>query len=265
MSTGGFSMKYNTDDVFLRAVIVGFLGVLDKKIVYKQQISETEVKYIEVPFRYNNSGDSRFMQDFFLFNNDCNTLVVDTNYDIIPRGMINLESFNIDSGNLTNKWVRGTYTKESAEGNLETYSAMINPVPMSISFSCSLVVDSLIDSFKIVQEIIKQLYKTKIFHITYNGFRIGCRAKFSEDNKINKTFEYDYGSETNATIEFNIEVESYLPVVDESTERHNSNRISEFSPNLGMANFDGTSNASPVINTDYFSPYGYNIDGDPKK
>lgn len=259
-----FSHKHNTDDIYFRAVILGFLGVLNDKIFIKNIISDTEESLTNVPFNFESSGDSRFMQDFFLNTNDCDLTKVEGNYDAMPRGIITLESFNIDSGGLVNKWVRGVYTKESPEGNLETYSANINVIPFTFSFSCKIICDTYLNSFKVVQELVKQFYKSKIFNITYNGFRVGCRAKFSEDYNTEKSFQYDYGTEESVYVSFNIEVESYMPVIDESTERHNANRIDSFGIKLTEPRFDTSSNVSPIINTDHFSPYGYDIDGNSK-
>lgn len=244
-----FNQHYNSDNVYDRAVILGLLGLLDGKIVIYHQISDTERKEVIVPFNFNNAGDSRFLQDYFLPTNECLPGMAQGNYDSFPRGIIKLDSSNIDSTGLTNKWVRAVYTKETPEGNLETYSAYMNPVPMNFTFSVSLGCDSMIDCLKIKQEIIKILYKARIFHITFDGFRIGCRAKFPEDYNVDKTFEFDYSSEENVYLNFSIEVESYFPILDLTTERHNSNRIENFDLNINNQKFDTTSNVSGIIDT----------------
>ncbi|HPI82155.1 MAG TPA: hypothetical protein PK122_02915, partial [Candidatus Paceibacterota bacterium] len=57
--------KYNNEDILIRAVIAGLLDVLNNHIEYKQVWANDDVETIKVPWLYNQSGDERFMQDFY--------------------------------------------------------------------------------------------------------------------------------------------------------------------------------------------------------
>ena len=48
----GFTHKYNTDDVLLRAVIVGLVNSFNDQIYYENVISDTERQTVRVPFFY---------------------------------------------------------------------------------------------------------------------------------------------------------------------------------------------------------------------
>ena len=108
-----FQHKYNTDNIHSRAIIVGLINMLNNKIQYENQLSNTEKDVIEVPWFFAKSVDERFLQDYFTFWSDCiHPKLVDGNYDITPRGIITLTSKGIESSSLTQRFVRGSYVKE---------------------------------------------------------------------------------------------------------------------------------------------------------
>jgi len=101
---------YNNENILSRAVIAGMLGVLNNKISYNQVWSNEEIEEITVPWFYNQSGDERFMQDFYTHYADCDfPKPVDGNFDRIPRGIITYTGANIDANRVTNRFVQGRY------------------------------------------------------------------------------------------------------------------------------------------------------------
>jgi hypothetical protein len=231
-----FSHKYNTDNVHTRAVIVGMVNLLNQKVQYQNILSDTDVDEIVVPFYYNFGGDERFLQDYFLEWNDCVTpKMADGNYDPIPRGIVTLTGNSINTSTLTNRFVRGTYVKE-INGELLTFNAYLNAIPLTMSFEVEITTDTSLDAFKIQQSILETFYKTQVFSVNFRGFRVPCQVGFSEDYNIEKTFEFSYGEEQKVTFKASLEVETYYPVIDPKTERFNGNRMS-----LGTPNFQFTS------------------------
>ncbi len=254
---------YNYDDVYLRNIIIGFLALMEDKITIQQTISNTEVINTPVPFRYSMTGDSRFLQDFFIrpAADDCDpNQKVEGSYDQVPRIQCQLESFSIDTAGLTNRWIRANYVKEVTGGTLETYSANMNPVPTKLTFKCNVICDSHINAMKITEQLLKVLYKTRIFHIDYNGFRISNRAKMPDDYGINKSFEYDYANEETINMEFGVEIDSYFPIIDETTVKHNGNRMSDLKLNLNDAKPESNPNNATNV-----SPYGFDQDNNKLK
>lgn len=222
---GDFLHKYNTDDVHIRAVIVGLVNLLNNRIVYKNILSDTESDDITVPFFYSMTGDERFLQDYFMEWNDClHPKVVEGNYDIIPRGIVNLESSSINTSAMTHRFVRGTYVKE-VSGELQTFSAYLNSIPLTMSFKVSVETDTTLDAFKIYQSIIEVFYKTQVYSIMFKGFRVPCQVGFPEDFGFENEIEFSYQSDKKIKIDFDINLETYLPVTDDTSVRKNSNRM----------------------------------------
>jgi len=222
---GEFLHKYNTDNVHSRAVIVGMINLLNGKIMFENVLSDSSINIVYVPFFYNQGGDERFMQDYFLEWNDCiNPKHADGNYDVIPRGVVTLKSKVIDTSKLTHRFVRGTYVKE-VNGQLQQFNSYINSLPITMTFSVEIEADTNLDAFKIEQAIMETFYKTQVFSVNFRGFRVPCQVGFAEDYGLERTFEYTYQSNTKIMLNFDLELETYYPVTDPTTERSNSNRM----------------------------------------
>jgi hypothetical protein len=228
----GFSHKYNTDNVHTRAVIVGLINLLNQKVQYQNVLSDTDIDEIVVPFYYNYGGDERFLQDYFLEWNECATpKMADGNYDPIPRGIVTMSGNSINTSTMTNRFVRGTYVKE-INGELLTFNAYLNAIPLTMNFDVEVKTDTSLDAFKIQQSILETFYKTQVYSVNFRGFRVPCQVGFSEDFGIEKTFEFSYGEEQVVTFKLSLEIETYYPVIDPTTERFNGNRMSDGSPNV---------------------------------
>ena len=225
---GEFLHKYNTDNVHSRAVIVGFVNLLNSKVFFENILSDTSIDTVYVPFFYNMGGDERFLQDYFLEWNDCiNPRHADGNYDVIPRGIVTMTAKTIDTAKMTHRFVRGNYVKEVA-GQLQTYSAYLNSLPITMNFDVEVEVDTNLDAFKVEQAIMETFYKVQVFSVSFRGLRIPCQAGFSEDYTVYKTFEFSYQANARITVKFGVTVETYYPVFDPTTERSNANRVSGF-------------------------------------
>lgn len=234
-----FQHKYNTDNIHSRAIIVGLVNLLNNKIQYENILSDTEKDVIEVPWFFAKSVDERFLQDYFTFWSDCiHPKLVDGNYDITPRGIVTLTSKGIESSSLTQRFVRGSYVKE-IDGKLETFNSYINSIPLKMSFDCSIICSSYTDGFKIEQALLETFYKVQVFNVYFKGFRIPAQVGFPEDFGLEKTFEYSYSDDTETTINFSLELETYYPVMDKTSERHESNRMTGFAPELSVTNSFG--------------------------
>ena len=221
-----FSHKYNTDDVLIRACIVGLVNELNNRINYEQQWSDKETQIVKVPFFYAMSGDERFLQDYFSNWSDCAPDFIEGNTDPIPRGTIFLTGVSVLSGNLTSRFVRGYYNKE-VDGELKRFNSYINSIPVQLNFSAEILVDTSIDTFKIVQSAIAVLYRTLVFNVNYKGFRIPTQAGFPDNYAIDKQFEFTYGNTDRLKTTFDIELQSYLPIPDPTQEFFAGNTIQQ--------------------------------------
>ena len=222
----GYLEKYNVDEVFLRGIILGLLKNLNEKVTYTQINQTQDVLKVYIPFFYSLSGDESFLQDFYLDYQDCdgNSPFAEGNYDIIPRGIVNLIGVNIDTASITNGFVRATYNSEDTEGNMKAYSSYTSSIPLSMTFDVKLRADSLLDTFKIFQSVIQVFYKVFSFSIEFGGMRIPVQVGFPEQYQNDKQIEFSYLS-TQKYIEttFSIQVETYYPQKDLETERFRGN------------------------------------------
>jgi len=165
-----FLEKYNTDDVFFRGIIIGLLSKLNEAVTYEQTDSDQNVTTIYIPFFYSMVGDEPFLQDFYLSYEDCDgkPAFAEGNYDVIPRGILELGATRIDTGSATTKFVRGSYAKEVEKdtgSEMVTYSSYFYPIPLGISINAKIKADTTLDAFKIQQSVLEILYfKCRMAH-----------------------------------------------------------------------------------------------------
>lgn len=223
---------YNNEDILSRAVIAGMLNVLNDKIIYNQVWTNEEIEQVKVPWFYNQSGDERFMQDFYTHYADCNfPRPVDGNFDVIPRGVITYTGSAIDATRITNRFVQGRYMKE-VDGKLQSYVSFLYSIPLTVNFDCEIWVDTQITALKLEQAIREYFYKTVTFYVYYKGIRVGCTSGFSESITIDKLIKYSFESENRIKLNFTIEVETYQPVFDPTTEMNANNYIKKIGMSL---------------------------------
>lgn len=218
--------RYNNEDILVRAIIAGLLDILNNKISYEQIWTNQYVETINVPWYYNMSGDERFMQDFYTHYGHCiPPKPVDGNFDMIPRGIITYVGSIIDSVRTTSRYVQGNYLKE-VSGQLQTFRSFLYSIPLNINFECELWADTQITAFKIEQLIREVFYKTITFYVYYRGMRVGCTVGFPEDITIEKNIQYTFETDNKIKIRFNLQIESYQPVFDPTTEVNANDYIS---------------------------------------
>lgn len=249
----------NYDDVFNRALIAGVLKILNRKLVYTQIWNEEEDKIedVTVPFFYNfggsNPNSEKFIQDNYTFfsSTECNEIglkKVDGNFDIYPRGSVELVSSQIESGNIVNRFSMANYQKK-INGEMESFVSFIYSIPLTYNFKITIKSETLETEFKIEQAIREYFYKNKTFYIYYRGLRIGCRAGFPDSyngDKASSTYTMGQDHERYISCSWDITVETYQPVFDPTTEMHASNYIKDMMTNY--SGLDKGNTTSPSIN-----------------
>ena len=228
-----YNQKFNSDDSALRHIIIGFLADLNTKLYFYRQISNEERIVVDVPFYYSITGDDQFLRDQFLFTTpsgpNCtpDRASADGNYDVVPRGIVNLTGLTIDSAKLVNKRTMGNYTKMNSEGIVESYVAEFDMIPITMSFDIEILVSSTLDSFKIVEALIKRMYKSNYFnvevgHLEEGNYRIASYYALSEDYSMERPIEFTYEDKEKYKISVPIEVNSFLPAFNWGNEQASS-------------------------------------------
>jgi hypothetical protein len=220
---------YNNEDIFSRAIISGVLQVLNFNIEYQQvwgnQLSDIEK--INLPWLYNQSGDERFMQDFYTQYADCNfPRKIDSETDIVPRGLLTYTGSTIAAQRITSRFVQGQYLKE-INGKLQTYTSFLYSIPLTAAFDCQVVLDNFTNGLKIEQAIREAFYKTITFYVYFRGMRVGATVGFPEQYTLEKQLQYSFQSSLDNYIKLNfqLEVETYQPVFDKTVEMNANNTM----------------------------------------
>ena len=217
-------------------------GLLDKfnRNVYIEQIEEGQVKTYEVPFYHHFGADEGFMRDFFMnVDHGCKLAErAEGNFDVRPFGIVKYNGFSVRTGDMTNKYVRGTMVKESTNDNLEkslmAYSAYLMRVPVSIKYGVSVKCDNYGQGFRISQAVLEALYKSSVVYFQYEGMRIPGDVMLSDSHDLDKKTVFTYEDDNKASINFDVELHTAFPVFDREKMSFRSGIIKEFRETLNQ-------------------------------
>lgn len=215
----------NTHDAFLRNATIALLDLLTTESSF-QIVRNEQVEDVTVPYFYNFGNDEQFMKDFF-FNlpPDCNIALVEGNYERVPRGIVTLQSFQVSTKSLTNKFVRGTYSKETRDENdrkiNEAHSARLFSIPLDITFSVEVRFDTMNEAFKLTDMFLDTFYANRVVYFQYKGIRIPAQFRFPDTEEINKNYKFDFNSapDNYASIKLSVVMETYFPSFDKASDR----------------------------------------------
>ena len=211
----------NTQDIFLRNATLSLLDVLNRKIIIDLARNDEITKH-EVPFFYNFAGNQGFMQDFFIDVPDgvCKyPKFAEGNYDQVPRGIVTLTNFGIQSSDITNPFVRGTFTQEERGDNdekiMKAYSSRLRTLPMKLTFDLKIISDNLNKTFKITEKIFDFYYANIVTYYQYRGIRIPAQIKFPESISNDKKYNFTYKDDTTVETSLQVSMETYYPSFDQ--------------------------------------------------
>ena len=245
----------NVQDIFLRNATLSLLDILNRKIII-DLVRDGNIEKHEIPFFYNFSGGEGFMKDFFIeVPNECKIPIhAEGNYDIVPRGVVTLKSFQIKSSDITNKFVRGTFLQQQRGENDEkvdkAYSARLYTLPLMLKFDVKILCDNLNKTFKIMEKIIDMYYKNKVVYFQYRGVRIPGQFVFPDSENFEKKYDFDYESDQRVNISFQIDMETYFPSFDETTVFYKGNTIGQIELNQKIKD-SGASISDSWIDVDH--------------
>jgi len=230
----------NTDDIFLRNLTIALLDLLNETVKIRLARGN-EIETFNVPFLYNYGTDEGFLKDFYIGLPDtCQIPVAEGTYDIVPRGIVTLNSFQIKTSDLTNRFVRGNYT-EVEKGTLDqnvltAYSARLYTLPLNVDFGVKIICDNLNKAFKIAERILDVNYSNRVVYFQYNGVRIPAQFQFPSTETVDKTYKFTYTDNNKLTVSLNLPVETYFPSFEESSQLKRSQVMSGIDFNLGNSN-----------------------------
>lgn len=245
----------NTQDIFLRNASLAVLDILNRRIII-DLVREGVIEKHSVPFFYNLAGTGGFMQDFFIDIPDgCKyPEMAEGNYDVVPRGIVTLTNFNIKSSDITNKFVRGTFTQEELDKNdqkvMKAYSSRLYSLPMDLKFDIKIKSDNLNKTFKIIEKIFDFYYKNEVVYFQYRGIRVPGQIRFPETMTQDKKYNFTYDTDQYVNTSFSLDMETYYPSFDDSSTMYKGNKIDQFNVSKKISG-SNTTISDAFIDKDY--------------
>jgi hypothetical protein len=222
----------NVQDIFLRNATLSLIDLLNREVVISLKRND-EITYHEVPFFYNFGGDEGFMKDFFIeIPTDCKyPNFAEGNYEQMPRGIVTLSSFAIKSGDITNKFVRGSFNQETRDENnqkqLKAFSSRLFTLPMTLTFSIKIESDNINKTFKIMEKIFDFYYKNQVRYFQFRGIRVPAQVTFPESAQFQKNYNFSYTDNTTVSISLDLQMETYFPSFDDHSTFYKGNTIKQ--------------------------------------
>ena len=232
----------NTDDIFLRNLTIALLDLLNGSMNITLARADHKETFA-VPFLYNFGTDEGFLKDFYIgLPDNCQIPVAEGTYDIIPRGIVTLNSFQVKSSDITNRFVRGQYSElergDNDQNVLTGYSAQLYSLPMSVKFDVKILCDNLNKAFKISERMLDINYANRVMYFQYNGVRIPAQFQFPTNETVDKLYKFTMADNNKITVSLSIDVETYFPSFEQSSKRKSTNVIERF--NISKQDTGGT-------------------------
>lgn len=205
-----YNQEYNKDNVILRYIIVATLAELKDKLYYYNLVDDTGVK-VDIPFYYSTTGSERFLQDNFLYDTvDQGKAIGD--YEVVPRGILQMQGFSINTDEITNKYTTAKYTVKGSDGIVRTLLAQTKFIPITMNFDVTIVVTNTLEMLKVSETIMSKLYSTRVFYVDMGMCTIQAAISIPDEFQQEKSFEFQVDTKKEYNITFSIDVKSFLPV-----------------------------------------------------
>ncbi|MCH5166974.1 MAG: hypothetical protein J1F35_03690 [Erysipelotrichales bacterium] len=233
-----FNDLADRDERFFSLVIKGALGWLSRNIVlYNQPIKH---------FILNTGSTYLYTENNGYIYDDSETTGEDSLYMSLPRCVCEIESFQIQTDDLSSAFVRGTYERKSnKDGQIHGYNAEIRRIPIEISLKCHYILSNFNESIILIQELFDKLVFQKYFKIVYLGQVIPCSIEFPTSTQI-EFDKIDMANPQDRTRKIDMELKlcTLYPQIDIRSELDNStNVISEFGTEMNIYK-DSTKNST---------------------
>lgn len=207
-----YNQEFNKDNVILRYILVALLADLKNIVYIYNQVDEDTIKKIDIPFYYSVTGNERFLLDNFLYSAEERGKAIG-DYEVVPRAVAQMTSMAIDSGSMTNKYVRAEFVK-NIKGELKTFNMETNFLPINMSFEVTVVCSNNLEMLKVTESVISKLYKANLYQVDLGMFRIEASYQVPEDYSQEKLFEFSIDDKKEFKVTFPIEVQSFIPVFE---------------------------------------------------
>lgn len=249
---------FNYSDVYLRNLLISLLDFLNNRIQIDYVNNEQEICTYTIPFYLGSTSanSERFMQDSFQYDQNLNTKLqhfIEGDIKSVPRGVLILDNISLTPNDFVNRFISANVTKKNWKtGQVKSISTNVNILQMNITFSLMIKFTTLIEGFKIFEKILNECYKTHQIQFSFNGVMMSAWVGFPEDLELKNTYEFSFGDEKETQLDLNLEVESYYPIFDNTTEQGSNKHIEQFIVNMYDVQTDipRTETSTGIVNID---------------
>lgn len=232
-----YNINFNKDDSLVRHILLGLISEMNKKIWYYDYHDEDDIRKVEIPFFISMIGSEKFLYEEFLLDDlvDPTKKNAIGNYDKVPRGMVQLESIEINGDELTNKHNYGIYQRD-VDGELKSFRAQFRRIPLILSLKATIICDSYLSIMKAMERAIKFMYKTNVYNVdvgTYleGTYRTRCAYSIPESYDSESPIEFSLEDKKEYHVNFDIELKTFFLVFEKEGEMFAGNRMFEIENN----------------------------------
>lgn len=228
--------RTNTDEIFIRNITISLLEILSTELYINQVVNDKPEDH-RVKFMVSAGNSEQFMKDFFLGvpDNLCvNVHKAEGNYETLPFGIIMVPpKIQINTKDLTNKFVRAKYTKKEFDENENIhgvgYNSRLLALPMSLTFNIEIRVAQINHLMKVLESVIDTFFQTRVSYTVFKGQRITMITKFPEQVDTEKLSQFDFSTvESHSSVKFSVVVDTTYPSYDKSSTLKSDNVIERF-------------------------------------
>ena len=209
------------DERFFALVIKGVLRWLTTNIVmYNKPIKH---------FIFNTGSSYMYMETNGYEFSWKETSGEDMMYMERPRAIFQLGNISINTEELTQPHIRGTYERFTENGNVAGFNAEMRRIPITVNATITYVLSNFNESVILIQEFLDKIIFQRYFQIIYLGQNVECSIEFPNnfDIDINK-LDMTSTDPNNKTISISVNICTNYPRFDEYTEISNQQIISTF-------------------------------------
>lgn len=205
-----FNEKFNYDDVMVRRMIGSLLMEMKNLMYFYQQVSETEIRKVDIPCLFSVTGQEQFLRDKFIYAYE-GLDIAKLDYETVPRCVIQLENLAIETNKNTNKFVESKF-KRMCNGVMRECSITTEFVPVSLTFKSTIVVSNVNELFKCIESVVSKLYhRIHAFTVDVGLFNVDAAIKPLES--YTQTYPVEFASTTKKDfkIDFSMVMNTFMP------------------------------------------------------
>lgn len=224
--------KTNKANSSIRKVLIALISDLNEKITIPR-IVDGKKSDVKIPFNFSMAGEINYLQDYFIRDDSINEPdnKIEGFYDKLPRGIIQISSVAIDSENLGNRWITLSLTIEEKD-ELKKVNVLTRNIPIVLNVECTILVDSILNSFLVTEKLIKEIYKVSGTYYDHLGIPVPVTYRFPFDSDRQQITEYEYTEKQQIAVTFSLSVNSFIIDILKDTAIPEDNKINYFNVNL---------------------------------